>query len=61
MVDNKKAARFDPAASKKSKDSSSNYSARAVLKNVIVRLAVWGLIPASLAERIIQRGGLADA
>lgn len=61
MVDNKKAARFSPAASKKNKDSKTNYNVRAVLKTVIVRLAVWGVIPASLAQWVIQRGGLADA
>ena len=53
MVDNKKAARFSPAASK-NKHFNSDYSVRAVLKNVIVRLAIWDAIPASLA----QRGGL---
>lgn len=27
----------------------------------IVRLAIWGVIPAGLATRLIQRGGLKDA
>jgi hypothetical protein len=34
---------------------------KAQLKKVIVRLAVWGLIPASFAAWLIQRGGLKDA
>lgn len=60
MVDNKKAARFSPAASK-NKHSISNYNVHAVLKNVIVRLGFLGVIPASLAQWLIQRGGLANA
>jgi hypothetical protein len=31
------------------------------IKAVIVRLAVWGVIPASFATWLIQRGGLKDA
>ena len=31
------------------------------IKVTIVRLAVWGLIPASFATWLIQRGGLEDA
>ena len=31
------------------------------IKLVIVRLAVWGLIPANFATWLIQRGGLNDA
>lgn len=31
------------------------------IKAAIVRLAVWGLIPADLATWLIQRGGLKDA
>lgn len=31
---------------------------RAKLKVIIVRLAVWGLIPASFATWLIQHGGL---
>jgi len=31
------------------------------IKLAIVRLAVWGLIPATFAAWLIQRGGLSDA
>lgn len=31
------------------------------LKRIIVRLAVWGAIPASLATWLIGRGGMRDA
>lgn len=34
---------------------------KAQFKEMIVRLAVWGLIPASFATWLIQRGGLKDA
>jgi hypothetical protein len=34
---------------------------KAQFKKMIVRLAVWGLIPAGLATWLIQRGGLIDA
>jgi hypothetical protein len=34
---------------------------RSNVKAAVVRLAVWGLIPASLATWLIQRGGLKDA
>jgi len=34
---------------------------KAKFKGMIVRLAVWGLIPASFATWLIQRGGLKDA
>ena len=34
---------------------------RAHIKLAIVRLAVWGLIPADFATWLIQRGGLSDA
>jgi len=34
---------------------------KAQLKEMIVRLAMWGLIPASFATWLIQRGGLEDA
>lgn len=34
---------------------------RTDIKRVIVRLAVWGLIPADFATWLIQRGGLNDA
>lgn len=33
-------------------------SLRIAIKSVIVRLAVWGLIPAGFAIWLIQRGGL---
>jgi hypothetical protein len=57
MVDNKKAARFSPAASK-NKHFQSNYNVRAVLRTLLVRLAIWNLIPASLAQRLIHHGRL---
>lgn len=31
------------------------------IKAAIVRLAVWGLVPAGFAAWLIQRGGLKDA
>lgn len=34
---------------------------KALIKLLIVRLAVWGLIPADFATWLIQRGGLNDA
>jgi hypothetical protein len=34
---------------------------KAQFKEMIVRLAVWGLIPASFATWLIQRGGQKDA
>jgi hypothetical protein len=34
---------------------------KAQFKEMIVRLAVWGLIPAGFATWLIQRGGLKDA
>lgn len=34
---------------------------RTGIKAVIVRMALWGLIPASFATWLIQRGGLKDA
>lgn len=35
--------------------------ASAKVKNIIVQCALWGLIPASFATWLIQRGGLKDA
>lgn len=61
MTNKKKAAWRRSAASKKHKDSKTNHSIRGGIKTAIVRLAVWGAIPASLAQWLIQRGGLADA
>ena len=34
---------------------------KAHFKDMMVRLAVWGLIPAGFATWLIQRGGLKDA
>lgn len=34
---------------------------KAILKRVLVWLALWGLIPVKVAEWIIQRGGMRDA
>lgn len=34
---------------------------RSSIKVVVVRLALWGLIPANLASWMIQRRGLRDA
>ena len=34
---------------------------RSGIKVAIVRLALWGVIPANLATWMIQRGGLRDA
>ena len=58
MTNKKKAAWHSAAASKKNKDFKTNYSVRAIPKIAIVRLAIWGVIPASLAQWLIQRGGL---
>lgn len=38
-----------------------NFSTRSWIKAVIVRMALWGLIPACFATWLIQRGGLKDA
>ena len=34
---------------------------KALIKQAITGLAVWGIIPASLATWLIRRGGLKDA
>jgi hypothetical protein len=42
--------------------NSRNHTAiRSSIKPAIVRLAVWGVIPAGLATPLIQCGGLKDA
>jgi hypothetical protein len=61
MAHKKKAARFTSTALKKNNPSNEDYTVRSIVKTLIVRLAIWGLIPASLARWLIQRGGLADA
>ncbi len=61
MTHKKKAARFTSTALKKNTHSDRDYTVSAIVKTLIVRLAIWGLIPASLAHWLIQRGGLADA
>lgn len=58
MTNKKKAAWHSATALKKNKDSNANRSIRGAIKTLIVRLAVCGVIPASLAQRAIQRGGL---
>ena len=42
-------------------DSSNPTLIHSGIKAAIVRLAVWGLIPAGFATWLIQRGGLKDA
>jgi hypothetical protein len=39
-------------------DSRNLTAIRSRFKSLIVRLALWGLIPAGLASWLIQRGGL---
>lgn len=45
----------------KTSDSRNHTPIHSSIKAAIVRLAVWGLIPASFATWLIQRGGLKDA
>lgn len=42
-------------------NNSKHTPASAKVKNIIVKFALWGLIPAGLATWLIQRGGLKDA
>lgn len=34
---------------------------RASIKNAVVTLAIWGVLPLSLADYLVKRGGLTDA
>ena len=62
MTTKKKAARAGTrTASNTAFDSRNPTPIHSGLKAAIVRLAVWGLIPASFATWLIQRGGLKDA
>lgn len=45
-------------ATAKTTDSRNHTKIAARIKAMIVRLAVWGVIPAGFATRLIQRGGL---
>ena len=45
----------------KTSDNRNPTAIRSSIKTVIVRLAVWGLIPAGLATWVIRRGGLKNA
>jgi hypothetical protein len=49
------------AATLKTFDSRNPTSIHSSIKASIVRFALWGLIPASWATWLIQRGGLKDA
>ncbi|MDP2852086.1 MAG: hypothetical protein Q8O23_01640 [Gallionella sp.] len=42
-------------------NSRSHTPAASCIKTLIVRLALWGLLPVALANWLIQRGGLSDA
>jgi hypothetical protein len=53
----KKAARAGTRTAS-SKRSTKNHSTLSRIKAAIVRLALWGVLPVSVAEWIIQRGGL---
>jgi len=48
-------------ATQKTTDNRNPTAIQSRIKTVIVRLAVWGVIPAGLATWLIQRGGLKDA
>jgi len=48
-------------ATPKTSDSRNFTAIHSGIKAAIVRLAVWGVIPASFATWLIQRGGLKDA
>lgn len=48
-------------ATPKTTDSHNPTAIHSVVKAVIVRLALWGLIPAGFATWLIQRGGLKNA
>lgn len=48
-------------ATPKTSDSSNPTAIHPSIKALIVRLALWGLIPAGWATWLIQRGGLKDA
>jgi len=62
MTTKKKAARAGTrTASDTAFDSLNHTPIHSRIKAAIVRLALWGLIPASLATWLIQRGGLKDA
>jgi len=62
MTIKKKAARAGTRTASDTAIASRNHTLiRTGIKAVIVRLALWGLIPASFATWLIQRGGLKDA
>jgi hypothetical protein len=45
----------------KTSDSRKRTAIRSRIKAGIVRMAVWGLVPAGFASWLIRRGGLTDA
>ncbi|MCK9381959.1 MAG: hypothetical protein M0P95_12975 [Sulfuritalea sp.] len=48
-------------ATPKTSDNRNHTPAASCIKTLIVRLALWGLLPVVLADWLIQRGGLRDA
>ena len=53
--------RLASGAAPKASDSRNHTPIHSSIKRAIVRLAVWGIIPAGFATWLIQRGGLKDA
>ncbi len=61
MTKNNKGRSGGDRPTPKTTDSRNVTPNRSSLKAAIVRLAVWGLIPAGFASWLIQCGGLNDA
>lgn len=58
MTPNKKAAAgFGTRAASKNRTGRNHGMARRI-KSIVIRLALWGVLPVKLAEWLIQRGGL---
>ena len=54
-------ASWHQATPKTSKSTRNSTGLASRIKAVIVKLALWGLLPVGVADWIIQRGGLRDA
>lgn len=61
MTKNNKGRNGGDRPTPKTSDSHNPTPIHSGIKAAIVRLAVWGVIPAGLATWLIQRGGLKDA
>ena len=61
MTQNNKGRAPNQDATPKTSDSRNPTMIHSGIKAAIIRLAVWGLIPAGFATWLIQRGELKDA